>query len=75
LNTLQFILAIGATTRSGLLLRVPAEGAQCWGMQLPCTPYPQDNLRLRRKGDIAGGFVLDGPVTVPPTGNVGTEDP
>ncbi len=51
-------------TRSGLLLYTPAEGHRCWDMQLPCTPYPLDNLQLRRKGDLQSGFFLDGPVEV-----------
>ena len=63
------------TTRSGLVLYVPVEGSQCWDMQLPCTPCPLENLRLRRKGDLGSGFVLDGPVAGLPLGNPGGAGP
>ncbi|MCK4602865.1 MAG: hypothetical protein KAU28_10395 [Phycisphaerae bacterium] len=46
-------------TDSGLTLHVPSCGDQCWDAPLPCTPYPKANLRLRRAGDLSGGFVLD----------------
>ena len=54
-------------TRSGLILYTPADGQghRCWDMQLPCTPYLRDNLRLRREGDLQSGFILDGPVKIP----------
>ncbi|MBL7106981.1 MAG: hypothetical protein ISS77_05190 [Phycisphaerae bacterium] len=54
------------TTASGLNLYVPAEGIGCWDMQLPCTPYPRKNLRLRRKEDLQSGFILDGAIEPPP---------
>jgi len=34
------------TTRSGLVVRVPAEGDQCWRVPL-CTPTPEAGLELR----------------------------
>jgi len=46
-------------TRSGLAIYVPQKGDQCWDAPLPCTPYPNVNLRLRHEGDIRGGFILD----------------
>jgi hypothetical protein len=47
-------------TRSGLALWVPVKGNSCWRGPLPCTPHPAPNLRLRRKGDLKSGFVVDG---------------
>ena len=48
-------------TRSGLTLYVPVKGEKCWDAPLPCTPYPNANLKLRRAGDIRYGFVFDPP--------------
>ncbi len=47
-------------TRSGLAYYVPVKGDKCWDAPLPCTPYPNANLRLRRKDDMRHGFVIDG---------------
>ncbi len=69
------VVAETFTTRSGLVLYVPAEADQCWDMKLPCTPYPRENLRLRREGDLGSGFLLDGPVPTPPLGDIGAGDP
>jgi len=52
-NLKQFV------TRSGLTLYVPVAGDKCWDAPLPCTPYPNANLKLRHSGDIRHGFVLD----------------
>lgn len=51
------------TTDYGLLLHVPEKGAKplCWDGPLPCTPFRQKNLRLRRDNDLSGGFILDPP--------------
>lgn len=68
------VVADTFTTRSGLVLYVPAEGIQCWDMQLPCTPYPQENMRLRQKGNLGSGFVLDGPMAIPMLENTGADD-
>lgn len=46
------------TTDSGLTLYVPATGNQCWDSPLPCTPYPNAALRLRRPGDLRSGFTV-----------------
>jgi hypothetical protein len=55
------------TTRSGLVLYVPLNNITlCWDMKLPCTPWPQAGLKLRREGVLESGFILDEPVTVPP---------
>ncbi len=48
-------------TDSGLVLYVPATGNQCWDSPLPCTPYPNAALRLRRPGDLRGGFTAASP--------------
>lgn len=45
-------------TRSGLAVYVPAKGSQCWDAPLPCAPGVNPDLRLRRDGDLAGGFLL-----------------
>lgn len=54
------------TTASGLVLFVPTEGDQCYDAPLPCTPYPNPNLRLIVPGDLGGGFVLQGSTPVRP---------
>jgi len=46
-------------TRSGLILNVARD--QCWDAELPCTPNPAPNLRLRDPSNIARGFKVDGP--------------
>ena len=46
------------TTRSGLKLLTPVDGDQCWDADLPCTPYPQEILRLREADDLQSGFEL-----------------
>jgi hypothetical protein len=47
------------TTSSGLMLYVPIDNDQCWDAPLPCTPYPIEDLRLRKADDMHYGFVLD----------------
>jgi hypothetical protein len=61
-------------TRSGLRLHVPAEGDQCWDAPRPCTPYPRADLRLRRAGDPASGFVR-GPTDPPATARAALRGP
>jgi hypothetical protein len=48
-------------TESGLELSVPSEEnkEECWWAPLPCTPYPDPGLRLRREGDFRYGFVSE----------------
>jgi hypothetical protein len=46
------------TTDSGLVLHVPGPGGECWYGPLPCTPFPDRRLRLRRAGDLGHGFVV-----------------
>jgi hypothetical protein len=46
-------------TRSGLMVYTPKDGGQSWDAPLPCTPYPQADLRLRKAGDLGSGFMLD----------------
>jgi hypothetical protein len=45
-------------TNTGLVIFLPKEGDQCWDAQLPCSPYMNPDLRLRRKGDIRYGFIV-----------------
>ena len=45
-------------TNSGLIVYTPKTGDQCWDSPLPCTPYFNDTLRLRKSGDIASGFTV-----------------
>ncbi len=48
------------TLASGLVVNVPEVAQSCWDAPLPCTPFPNPALRLRRAGDLESGFVLDG---------------
>jgi len=45
-------------TRSGLTVYVPNEGNQAWDAALPNTPYPNPDLRLRKKGAFRHGFMI-----------------
>lgn len=45
------------TTASGFMVFVPVKGDKCWNAPLPCTPYLRKSLRLRRPGDLGGGFL------------------
>jgi hypothetical protein len=54
---------VSATTTSGLTVYWRADGLQCWDAPLPCTPYFDKTLRLRRAGDMRSGFSSDWPET------------
>jgi hypothetical protein len=43
---------------TGLVVQVPTDGL-CGDAPLPCTPHPHPALRLRRDGDLSGGFMMD----------------
>jgi hypothetical protein len=43
-------------TRSGLEVRVPVKGDQCWDAPLPCTPYFNNELELRKQENLQSGF-------------------
>jgi hypothetical protein len=45
-------------TNSGLIIYTPEEGDQCWNFKLPCTPYPDPDLKLRDGKDIKKGFKI-----------------
>ncbi len=45
-------------TDSGLVIYTPTVRDECWYVALPCTPYPDPDLRLREPGDIRHGFML-----------------
>jgi hypothetical protein len=53
------VAVVSFVTRSGLTVFVPGNDILCWDAPLPCTPLPRRELRLRREGDMARGFVLD----------------
>lgn len=48
------------TTQSGLKVNVPSTSELCWDESLPCTPYFNENLRLRtdtkNPNDLSFGF-------------------
>ena len=39
-----------------LKVLIPVEGDQCGNSELPCTPYPDHNLKLRKPGVLRNGF-------------------
>ncbi|HVN77008.1 MAG TPA: hypothetical protein VMT19_11870 [Thermoanaerobaculaceae bacterium] len=45
-------------TAWGLEVHVPIGTAECWNAPLPCTPWLDPALRLRRDGDLASGFTV-----------------
>ena len=45
-------------TRYGLTVYTPKTGDQCWDASIPCTPYFNDALRLRKPGVLASGFLV-----------------
>ena len=45
-------------TPSGLVIYTPDIGDQCWDAPLPCTPYINTTLSLRKAGDITSGFMV-----------------
>ncbi len=47
-------------TSSGLKVYLPRQGNQCWDALLPCTPYPDDTLRLRDRENMRWGFSSEG---------------
>lgn len=49
-------------TTSGLIVFWRMDGQQCWDAPLPCTPYFDKTLRLRRPGNLRMGFDSDWPV-------------
>ena len=46
------------TLPSGLVVNDPGPGMQCWEAALPCSPFHNDALRLRRPDDLASGFTV-----------------
>jgi hypothetical protein len=44
---------------TGLTVYVPTVSQACWDAPLPCTPFLNPALRLRREGDLQSGFVVD----------------
>jgi hypothetical protein len=56
---------VARRTLSGLIVYVPAQGDQCWGVELPCTPYFNQTLRLRVPGNMRWGFSSKGMPELP----------
>jgi len=48
---------VARRTSSGLLVYVPEGDERCWDSALPCTPYFNSHLSLRKAGKLQGGFV------------------
>lgn len=46
------------TTDSGLVIYVPKEGDMCWDAPLPCTPYPNKSLTIRKDGELRWFFLV-----------------
>jgi hypothetical protein len=44
-------------TLSGLVIQVSNPNDMCWDSPLPCTPYPNQSLRLIVPGDLSKGFM------------------
>jgi hypothetical protein len=53
------IPVVAKKTTSGLTVWIPKNGEQCWNAQLPCTPYFNPDLKLRKE-DIRSGFTVTG---------------
>jgi hypothetical protein len=51
---------IQVKTASGLTVFWRVDGLQCWDARIPCTPFFDKSLRLRRDGDISAGFKSNG---------------
>jgi hypothetical protein len=62
---LPVVKVVSRQTLSGLVVYVPAEGDQCWDAPLPCTPYFNKTLRLRRAESMRWGFASEGLPDVP----------
>jgi hypothetical protein len=62
---LPVVKVVPRQTLSGLVVYVPAEGDQCWDAPLPCTPYFNKTLRLRRAENMRWGFASEGLPDVP----------
>lgn len=58
-HTIPIVKLSKFETRSGLVVYIPKKGDQCWNAKLPCTPYPNPDLRLRKEGNISKGFIVE----------------
>ena len=45
------------TSDSGLAYFTPIDKPQCWAAPIPCSPFPNPFLSLRKPGDLFSGFV------------------
>jgi hypothetical protein len=57
-HSLALASLVEVKLQSGLTTLKPANGDQCWEAPLLCTPYPQDELRLRIAGERSWGFTV-----------------
>jgi hypothetical protein len=46
-------------TNSGLIVNVPVGTNQCWDAPLPCSPYFDETLHLRKPGELERGFAAE----------------
>jgi hypothetical protein len=46
---------------SGLVVNDPGATMQCWDAPVPCSPFKEERLRLRRDGALASGFTVRPP--------------
>jgi hypothetical protein len=64
---------VSRTNRWGVTVNTPRTGHATWWAPLPATYNDITNLRLRRPGDLAHGFITDtGPS--PPAGSAGAAE-
>ena len=45
-------------TKYGVVVFKPMHGDQCWDSPVPCTPYFNEELRMRKHQDISSGFSI-----------------
>jgi hypothetical protein len=63
------------TNRWGLTVTMPVHGSPTWWAPLPATYNDITDLRLRRAGDLAHGFVTDTGPAPPATGDQTDQEP
>jgi hypothetical protein len=59
LSRLPKVNVVSRSTLSGLAVNVPVQGNRCWDAPLPCTPYFDEMLRLRKEDSIRWGFASE----------------
>lgn len=66
LSPLPEVSVVERKTAAGLTVYLPSQGSQCWDAPLPCTPYSDETLRLRRPNSLRAGFHSDAQATFLP---------